>query len=447
MTADLTFDEVRLWWDPAMINEVFRIAHQRAATMAKLGDNLVTAQRFALEHWGGEAAEAFHAEAGKHRSDIEADGQESKRVAAAIGQAENDIRKCQTEAESIYQTAKDYGWTVTPSWKIDTGDVGTIGFDDSMAVQEQLLQDRLNTLNADAHTADHELATALRAAVGEVQLDEQGHEVGAPPQPHQPDQNPGAPVAGPDGHPPYANGAQPTMIPGAKTIPLADNPPGFPPVGPGAQRDHNWQQYLNGFNADGSRRVQVGTPPAALPKPEAVQDRGLRAIGAAGRQQGVSYAWGANHSVQGPSKGTLAGDPPDGGAHQYHDDQRIGFDCGGLVRFSEFQATGHDVFQRSDGLDSGAGTDRIDKSASLSHVDGGDGIPSARISSVAQPGDVLVFEIPGSGHEPYSGTNTQHTGIYVGNGFMINAPESGEPIRLDNADRDGRRTDILRPKP
>jgi cell wall-associated NlpC family hydrolase len=231
------------------------------------------------------------------------------------------------------------------------------------------------------------------------------------------------------------------MIPGAKIIPLADDPPGFPPVGPGAQRDQNWEKYLNGFNPSGARRVPVGTMPTALPKPEAVQDKGLRAIAAAGRQQGVSYAWRANRSVDGPTRGTLAGDSS-GDAAANHDDTKIGFDCGGLVRFSVFQATGNDPFAHSG--PPGAGTDLLDTSKYLAPVKGGitnDGV----VEKFAQPGDVLVFGNPG--HQAFSGSQTHHTGIYVGNGIIIDAYESGVPVRLDELSGwAGEPTDVLRPR-
>ena len=63
---------------------------------------------------------------------------------------------------------------------------------------------------------------------------------------------------------------------------------------------------------------------------------------------------------------------------------------------------------------------------------------------LAQPGDVLVFE----GSDPFQGKGTQHTGIYIGRGFMINAPQSGMPVRVDDitAQQGTNTTDILRVK-
>ncbi|CPU54648.1 cell wall-associated hydrolase [Mycobacteroides abscessus] len=222
------------------------------------------------------------------------------------------------------------------------------------------------------------------------------------------------------------------MIPG-KTIPMADNPPGYDQnLGPGPARDQAWKDYLSGKNADGTQRA-IGAP-MALPKPEAVSDKSLRAIGAAGRSQGVSYAWGGNTDANGPSKGH--GDNG-GGADEHEDWNRTGFDCGGLVRYSFQQGAGVDVFERPDGKELGSGTDRIDISKHLTKVPDAVQIPSAQISSKAQVGDILVF---------FNG-GTEHTGVYVGNGFMLDAPYSGVPVRIDNANRDGRITDVLRLNP
>jgi cell wall-associated NlpC family hydrolase len=257
------------------------------------------------------------------------------------------------------------------------------------------------------------------------------------PTPHHTETVPGP---GPDDQP-YPNGAQPTMIDGAKPVPLRDDPPGFPAIPAGPQREQNWRDYLNGVGPDGSRLVSPGTAPSALPNPEAVRDPGLRALGAAGRQQGVSYAWGANQSTSGPTPGTLL-DDTSGDAAAFGDNARTGFDCGGLVRYSMAQTTGNDPFVgRRDG--NYAGTDRLDASAHLTPVKGG--LFGAAVSQYAQPGDVLVFGE--SGHQAFSGADTHHTGLYVGNGVIINAPVSGSPVRLDPLTKWANDpTDILRAK-
>ncbi|OHU68852.1 hypothetical protein BKG86_02035 [Mycobacteroides chelonae] len=424
-------------WDPNALVQLLGVMFGKHKRLTNLGDTLDGMKR-SLEGWGGEAADTWRLEVGKRRTDIDEQQKQTRAITDALEPVVDEVGHIVTDYKLLKDEIAKHGWKITPEGKI----VGDIHGDLNLETVKNNKENELKQLLERATAIDDDIAAAIKRSVSPTDT---------PTDPKkQPDKSDptilaSAPVGGADGNPPYPNGATPTMIPG-KTIPMADNPPGWDPnMAAGPQRDQAWKDYLAGKNPDGSQRAP-GTPPLALPKPEAVSDKGLRVIGAAGRSQGVSYAWGGNHSTQGPSQGTLAGDPPDGGAHQYHDDQRVGFDCGGLVRYSTQQGAGYDVFQRADGLDSGAGTDRIDKSQHLTPIDGGARIPSAQISSVARPGDILVFEIPGSGHEAFSGQNTQHTGIYVGNGFMINAPESGVPVRLDNADRDGRRTDVLRLK-
>ena len=169
-------------WDADAIHGVFQTASKRADTLQRLGDSLQQVHN-GLSDWHGEAGDAFRADLGKTRRDIEADGQESKQLAAAVSRAEADVRSCKAELDGIEQAADSYGWTITPDWRIDTGDTG-IGLDRlALAAEQQMLQDQLNTCKVHAHNADHELATAVRGAVGEIPLDASGHQPGgAPPQ-------------------------------------------------------------------------------------------------------------------------------------------------------------------------------------------------------------------------------------------------------------------------
>lgn len=84
----------------------------------------------------------------------------------------------------------------------------------------------------------------------------------------------------------------------------------------------------------------------------------------------------------------------------------------------------------------------IDTSPLLDQIKGG--INASQIDQFAQPGDILVFG--GNPGGPFTGNATTHTGIYIGNGQMINAPESGAPVRVDSVLGHGV-TDILRIKP
>src|SRR5271156_3177065 len=170
-------------WDPDAIHGVFETASKRADTLQRLGDGLQETHKNRSDGHG-EAGDAFRADLGKARRDIEADGQESKQVAAAVARAEADVRACKAELDDIERAADANGWTITPDWRIDVGETA-IGRDPiEFAAEQQAMQDALNACKVHAHTADHELATAIRGAVGDGAPDATGTAPGGgvPPQ-------------------------------------------------------------------------------------------------------------------------------------------------------------------------------------------------------------------------------------------------------------------------
>lgn len=177
--GQLTPNDVKRW-DLGAIQQVFETANGRASTLQRLGDNLQQVHNV-LGGWDGESGDAFRADLGKARRDIEADGQESRQVAAAVSRAEADVRACKNELADIERAADAKGWKITPDWRIDVGDTW-IGRDTlEFAAQQQVLQDRLILCKAHAESADHELAAAIRAAVSEVPMDTGRPPAGGPP--------------------------------------------------------------------------------------------------------------------------------------------------------------------------------------------------------------------------------------------------------------------------
>jgi uncharacterized protein YukE len=160
-------------WDLGAIQQVFETANGRANTLQRLGENLQRVHSV-LSDWQGEAGETFRADLGKARRDIDADGHESRQVAAAVSRAEADVRACKRELDDIERAADAKGWTVTPDWRIDVGNTGIGRNPKELAAQQQLLQDQLNAVKVHAHAADQELATAIGGAVGEIPLDAGG---------------------------------------------------------------------------------------------------------------------------------------------------------------------------------------------------------------------------------------------------------------------------------
>ncbi|MBN9643469.1 NlpC/P60 family protein [Corynebacterium mendelii] len=117
------------------------------------------------------------------------------------------------------------------------------------------------------------------------------------------------------------------------------------------------------------------------------------AIARAKSQLGMPYAWGGGNAA-GPTRGIRDG----GVADSYGDFNKIGFDCSGLVLYA-FAGVG----------------------VALPHYTGyqyqkGTKIPISQI----RRGDVLFW-----------GPNAEyHTAIYLGNGQMIEAPQSGDVVKI-----------------
>ncbi len=408
--SQLTPSDVRRW-DSGAILKVFQVANARASTLQQLGEGLgqVDAQ---LQQWQGEGGDAFRSDLGKVRTDIEADGHQSRQVGAAVSTLWEDVEICKSMMSEIDETAQAYGWTITDDWKVDIGNTALLMGHEEAELQRQIVQSELDTLNTKAHTTDHELATALNAAVGQTQLDYNGREIPqAPPGNTTPADQ--LPLQTKGGHTPSPTEATRDNNSPDISRHLADNPTPSP--------------LLAGLSADQWRqRLATFKPGDPLPDPRTpTGDRAIDSLANAVGQQNTTYAWGANKSKDGPSQGQ--GDTGQG-ANQWHDWDRYGYDCGGLVRYSVAQGAGVDV---------GQGTNSIDANPNFSHPAGG--VPSSAVVGQAQPGDVLVF----GGSKPYAGAGTDHTGIYIGNGYMINAPESGEPVRVDAVAGHGP-TDILR---
>jgi cell wall-associated NlpC family hydrolase len=184
---------------------------------------------------------------------------------------------------------------------------------------------------------------------------------------------------------------------------LVDNPPGYNgPAGP--ERDQAWLNYLS--QSDGTTTGVVNPGTLVLPNPDAVSDPRLKTVGAAAKQQGVSYSWGGGHDPKAP--GVSVGhrnDTADESWH-YNDQNRTGFDCSGLARFATAEGSGVNV---------GSGN-TVSQEEALQNL-GATLVPN----SALQPGDLIYYGPPG---------DSTHVAVYAGNGLMIQAEGSGIPVEV-----------------
>jgi cell wall-associated NlpC family hydrolase len=137
-------------------------------------------------------------------------------------------------------------------------------------------------------------------------------------------------------------------------------------------------------------------PPAAPPAPPVSSNGGQVAVNAAMQWLGTPYAW-AGGTPSGPSYGT------------YPDEGVLGFDCSGLALYAWAQA-----------------------GISLPHYSGYQYSSGQHPSMDAlQPGDLLFWS--------YDGTpsSIHHVAIYIGNGEVIQAPQSGDVVKISPIWYDG----------
>lgn len=118
-------------------------------------------------------------------------------------------------------------------------------------------------------------------------------------------------------------------------------------------------------------------------------------------QQGVVYSWGGGHGdAPGPSHGTCKGYK--GKIRPCPAADTRGLDCSGFARWVYALALGDDVL----------GPGNTDDHLRRMH----------RVKD-ARPGDLVFFG---------KRRKTHHVGVYLGRGRMMNAPETGAEVRIDD---------------
>lgn len=401
-------------WSLHKLEMVMGATQDANQSLKKLGDTL-DGSRASLWNWGGEAADTWRAQHGKIRTDIDAQGHQTQTVHDELVKVYPEVKAVKDDYDNFKQSAASNGLIISSP--------GVVSSDDpNRKADVEAAQTKLNAILQRATKVDGELADAIKTATTpQAQTPPKNTPAPSPapaPQPPKPEDGKTTPadqlpLPTKGGHAPFPTEATKDNGPDVSHH-LADNPHPSPLLA-GLSADQ-WRERLSHF--------QPGDP---LPDPRTpTGDKAIDALANAAGQQNTTYAWGGNKSKDGPSQGQ--GD--DGqGANQNHDWDRYGYDCGGLVRYSVQQGAGFDV---------GQGTNSIDRNPGFSHPAGG--LSSQAAAAQAQAGDVLVF----GGSGAYQGSGTDHTGIYIGNGYMINAPESGEPVRVDKVGPGRGNTDILR---
>ncbi|WP_433436907.1 C40 family peptidase [Nonomuraea sp. CA-141351] len=125
-------------------------------------------------------------------------------------------------------------------------------------------------------------------------------------------------------------------------------------------------------------------------------------------QRGIVYSWGGGHDAEpGPSAGTCKG--YQGKIKPCPAAWTRGLDCSGFARWVYALAHGSDV------LGPGNTNDHVRR---------------MRRVAAAMPGDLVFF-----GKITEKDVKTHHVGIYLGGGKMMDAPETGAVVRVDDIAR------------
>ena len=146
--------------------------------------------------------------------------------------------------------------------------------------------------------------------------------------------------------------------------------------------------------------VPVGSTPGPPPPSS---DLGAAIVAFAQDELGVPYVWGGG-DYAGPTNG-LVGGPV------------VGFDCSGLALYAVYQASGGAV-----ALPHYTGT-QVQMGQQVFVGSGAD----ALASGLVQPGDLIYFD-----NVDPTQAGWDHVGTYVGGGDMIDAPQTGQDVQVDN---------------
>ncbi|WP_409428227.1 hypothetical protein [Mycobacterium sp. SMC-11] len=165
-------------WNLETLDTAFEIATERSARKADFGGALGDAGK-GLKDWEGHGGDAFRRELGKHRADITEHQTEATAIASAFHAARAEVSACKAEWSSIKSTAASNNWSISSDGRLSEQ------VTDKKRSVFDALQRRLTKLMADASRTDQDLATAIRAVVGDTKVNADGRAIFGPPMPRR----------------------------------------------------------------------------------------------------------------------------------------------------------------------------------------------------------------------------------------------------------------------
>ncbi|MGB3474147.1 MAG: TNT domain-containing protein [Mycobacterium sp.] len=165
-------------WNLEILDVAFEVATERSARKADFGGALGDAGN-GLKDWEGHGGDAFRRELGRHRADITDHQAEATAIANAFYTARGEVAACKAEWSSIKSTAASNNWSISSDGRL-SGQVA-----DKKRNDFDALQSRLTKLMTDASRTDQDLATAIRAVVGDTKVNADGRAMFGPPMPNR----------------------------------------------------------------------------------------------------------------------------------------------------------------------------------------------------------------------------------------------------------------------
>lgn len=141
-------------------------------SLHKLGEGLDGTKK-SLDHWGGQAAEAYHGEHGKVMVEVQDQHGETVKVADLMDIAIEDVRWCINELKDARAAPEALGMKINRDGSVTDPDAGKSKDEHVNAERAKVranAEERLKALLVKATATDVETANALRAAVGDKPL-------------------------------------------------------------------------------------------------------------------------------------------------------------------------------------------------------------------------------------------------------------------------------------
>lgn len=152
-------------WDAGDVREVFHATRSRAEAAFEAADGIATLPAFGT--WGGQASDSAKQAIEATRKDLDAHGNEALAVSRAAASAADDIDQVKSDLAQLRADAEAMGMAIDAATSTVVAGPGLADAPPmEIELKREQLQARLNTILAEAATADTALTHAINMAIG-----------------------------------------------------------------------------------------------------------------------------------------------------------------------------------------------------------------------------------------------------------------------------------------